>query len=208
MIGLFLDTSSKYLTIALFKDNFLLDCYREKLDCDISRVTTSKIDELLKKNGIDPNSISKIYCVNGPGSFTGIRVGVTIAKVYAWMKNINVIPVSSLYFMSSGVEGYDYIIPIIDARRGYVYAAIYDKNYNNIFEQKYLSLEELKNEINKLNGSYLIVSNDNIKDIETKYVEPNLNNMLKYLENKEVTPHMFAPNYLKKTEAEENLKND
>lgn len=208
MIGLFLDTSSKYLTLALFKDNNLLDYYREKLDCDISKVTTSKIDELLKKNSISPTDITNIYCVNGPGSFTGIRVGVTIAKVYAWIRKINVIPVSSLYFMASGVKDYDYIIPMIDARRGYVYTAIYNKNYEEVLEQKYRSLDEIKSEIAKLNGSYLVVSNEEIKNIETKYVEPDLNTMLKYLKQEEVIPHLFAPNYLKKTEAEENLKND
>ena len=208
MMGLFLDTSSKYLTIAITRDDVVVDFYREKLDCDISRVTTSKIDELLKKAGINPKDISKIYCVNGPGSFTGIRVGVTIAKVYAWMMNINVIPVSSLYFMASGVKDYDYIVPMIDARRGYVYSSIYDKNYNVILEEQYIKLDELVDKVKLLDGSYLMVSNDNIKNIDVTYQEPDINNMLKYLKKEEVNPHLFAPNYLKKTEAEENLNND
>jgi len=208
MMGLFLDTSSKYLTIAITRDDVVVDFYREKLDCDISRVTTSKIDELLKKNAINPKDISKIYCVNGPGSFTGIRVGVTIAKVYAWMMNINVIPVSSLYFMASGVKDYDYIVPMIDARRGYVYSSIYDRNYNVILEEQYISVEELVSRVKLLNGSCLMVSNDNIKNIDVTYQEPDINNMLKYLKKEEINPHLFAPNYLKKTEAEENLNND
>ena len=72
-------------------------------------------------------------------------------------------------------------------------------------DNNYLDKQEPSSNIEEMLNSDVV---DNIKDIETKYVEPNLNNMLKYLENKEVTPHMFAPNYLKKTEAEENLKND
>ena len=70
--------------------------------------------------------------VNGPGSFTGIRVGVSIDKVIAWGFNIPIIPVSSLELLATTNQEFKYSIPIIDARRGYVYAGVYDSENNNI----------------------------------------------------------------------------
>lgn len=200
MIGLFLDTSSKYLTICLLKDEKVVDMFYQKYDNDMSKYVVLELENLFKKNNIKPSDIKEIYCVNGPGSFTGIRVGVTIAKTFAWSINIDVIPVSSLFLMATSIKNYDYIIPIIDARRDCVYGAIYDKNYHIILEEKYIKLDELKKEILKLNGSYIFVSNDIIKEIKIKEYVPDINNLIKNIDKKYVNHHQFAPNYLKKVE--------
>ena len=142
MISLFLNTSVDFLSVAIVKDGVVLDSFYTKLNNDLSKITLSVIDDMLNRLSISKRDIERIVCVNGPGSFTGLRIGVTIAKVWAYSLNIDIVGVSSLYVLATGVEG-DYIVPIIDARRGYVYAGIYDRNYNVVMEDCYISLEEL-----------------------------------------------------------------
>ena len=85
----------------------------------------------MKKNQID-----NIFIVNGPGSFTGTRIGVTVAKVMAWSLNIDIIPISSLEIMASYDSDKKYVCSFIDARRGFVFAGVYDKELNTYMEDK------------------------------------------------------------------------
>ena len=94
-------------------------------------------------------------------------------------------------------------MPIIDARRGYVYAGIYDKNYNVVMKDCYISLEELSNRVSGLNSFVYVSSNGFNGSIE--YV-PNVERIFKYLDMDNVSDSFsFVPNYLKRVEAEEKL---
>ena len=126
----YLDTSSNFLYTAILEDEVVIAEDKEKLEKDLSKYTLPKIKELILKNNISFDDIEKIIVVNGPGSFTGIRIGLTIAKTLAWAKNIPIIQISSLEAMalSNNMENIDYIVPIIDARRGFVFSTIYDNN--------------------------------------------------------------------------------
>lgn len=206
MISLFLNTSSRYLNIAILKDNKVINEKNLELEKDLSALALFEIEKLFKETQLKPNDIDEIYCVDGPGSFTGLRVGITIAKVYAWSLNKKLYKVSSLYTMATSINN-DYIIPLIDARRGYVFAGIYDKDYNQVLKDQYISLENLKNIVENLEGKYTYVTLDDF-DFQTQKYIPNLNNTFKYIKKEEVDPYTFIPNYLKKTEAEEKLNND
>lgn len=206
MISLFLNTSSRYLNIAILKDNKVINEKNLELEKDLSALALFEIEKLFKETQLKPNDIDEIYCVDGPGSFTGLRVGITIAKVYAWSLNKKLYKVSSLYTMATSINN-DYIIPLIDARRGYVFAGIYDKDYNQVLKDQYISLENLKNIVENLEGQYTYVTLDDF-DFQTQKYIPNLNNTFKYIKKEEVDPYTFIPNYLKKTEAEEKLNND
>lgn len=202
MISLFLNTSVDFLSVAIVKDNVVLDSFYTKLNNDLSKITLSVIDDMLNRLSISKKDIERIVCVNGPGSFTGLRIGVTIAKVWAYSLNIDIVGVSSLYVLATGVEG-NYIVPIIDARRGYVYAGIYDKNYNVVMEDCYISLEELSNRVSELDSVIYVSSNGFNGSIE--YV-PNVEKVFKYLDRNNVSDSFsFVPNYLKRVEAEEKL---
>ena len=202
MISLFLNTSIDFLSVAIVKDGVVLDSFYTKLNNDLSKITLSVIDDMLSRLSISKRDIKRIVCVNGPGSFTGLRIGVTIAKVWAYSLNIDIVGVSSLYVLATGVEG-DYIVPIIDARRGYVYAGIYDKNYNVVMKDCYISLEELSNRVSGLNSFVYVSSNGFNGSIE--YV-PNVERIFKYLDMDNVSDSFsFVPNYLKRVEAEEKL---
>ena len=203
MISLFLNTFSKFFHVALVKDNVVVDDVYESYGKDLSKEALYKITLLLEKNNLTIDDISEIVCVKGPGSFTGLRIGVTIAKTMAYFKNIKLYSTSSLDVMATSVSG-DVIVPIIDARRGYVYGAIYDSNYNVIMNECYIKCEELLERSRMYSDNPIFVSLDEF-DFEVVPFKPDLNNFYKYNLKKEENSMTFIPNYLKRTEAEEKL---
>lgn len=209
MKTLFIDTSSNYLDVAIIIDETVYEKRIESVN-EHSKYSITAIEALFKENNIKPREIDAIMVINGPGSFTGLRIGVTIAKVYAWSFNIKVIPISTLKAYALSCLNYDYYVSVIDARRDYVYAGIYDSKYNSLLEDQHISKEKLYNIINKYNNCFL-VGNTNIKDIKSNEVKLNIKKIYNYYKDKEgVNPHSLIPNYLKKVEAEEKLeeKND
>lgn len=205
MKTLFIDTSSFSLTVGLIIDDKV---YRRDIDSanEHSKYALNELNSLFKDLNMKPSELDKIMVVNGPGSFTGVRIGVTIAKTIGWSLKKNVIPVSSLKAYALSNSGYDYYIPMIDARRDNVYAAIYDKDYNCIFEEQHISIEKLKEQVFKLNGNKLFISTLNIDDNTVKpYLELNaIYNC--YKDAVGVNAHSLVPNYLKRVEAEEKME--
>lgn len=204
MISLFIDTSTSFVTIVILKDLDILFSFNDNIKDDMSSKILSIIDNGLNCVNICLNDIDKIYVVNGPGSFTGVRIGVTIAKAIAFSLKKSICTISSLEFMATTKSDKKYIVPIIDARRGNVFAGIYDANLNVIKSDALINFEELKS---SLNEDYEIISNNNIyNSISTKY---NISKIIKKHINDSVTnPHDIKPNYLKLTEAEEKRLND
>ncbi len=207
---LYIDTTTNYLYGALWNKDQVIESVNIKLDKDLSVFTLQKISEMLSKQNIEPKEVDKIIVVNGPGSFTGIRVGVTIAKTYALGLQKKISTISSLQAMaaSSKTEA-TYKVPVIDARRGFVYAAIYDNQNTPVLKEQYLSLTALNCAIDNLPGEYTIITNDSV-DIEKKeqYI-PNFFNIINlYKDKEEENPHLVNPMYLKLTEAEEKKKSE
>ncbi len=191
MIYLFIDTSSKNLIISIVKNMEMIYYFYEENIKESSSKIMPILDEGFKKTNLKPNDINKIFIVTGPGSFTGIRVGLTLAKVMAFSLNIPLIPISELELLST-ISNNDIIVPMIDARRGYVFAGVYDNKLNNIKPDEYILKEELLNKIT----NYEIVT-DGKPDI--------LKIIKKHEKDEPINPHLIKPNYLKLTEAEENL---
>ncbi len=202
MISLFLDTCNHKIIIGLLKDNKLVDSINFVNDNNLSEKLLPSIKTILDNNCIDKKDLDNIYVSIGPGSFTGIRIGVTVAKTIAWALKIKIIPISSLEVMASTSEN-DYICPIIDARRGFVYSGLYDNKLNNIIEDKYINLDELFNNLDKDNVEF-VCYDDIVDGIEPN---PNIEKIVnKHCDDKGINPHSVNPVYLKRTEAEE--KND
>ena len=203
MISLFIDTSLSFIRIAIIKNNFLVDSINEKCEKDLSRLFDVRVREILERNNLCFNDINTIYVVNGPGSFTGIRVGLTFAKVLAWSLNINIIPISELCVLASSCDD-DFVIPLIDARRGFVYSGVYNSKLENIVSDKYVLLDSYLDSLS--NKSRKFVSYDNFTDIEC--INPNIDflKIIRLNKNLPINPHLLVPNYLKDTEAEERLR--
>lgn len=204
MIDLFIDTSLSYIRIGLFKDNYLIDSINKFVDKDLSKLFVYEIRELFFKNNIKFNDVNKIYVVTGPGSFTGIRVGLTFVKVFAWAFKKEVIAISELQLLASTPFKTKYIVPLIDARRGYVYAGVYDCNLESFLSDTYIYLDELLDKIDINDVTF--VGYDKYKfDV----LEPSVDFkkvILRNINSSSVNVHILKPNYLKNTEAEENLK--
>ena len=164
-----------------------------------------KISDMFEKAKLKACDINKIIVVNGPGSFTGIRVGLTIAKVFAWSLNIPITTITSLEAMAASVDDSRLLVPIIDARHGYVYAAIYDGD-NVVLEPSYIKLEDV---YKKISSECIFITNDSIElDYEKWDYTPNILTIVnKYADKKEIHAHKVNPEYLKLTAAEESKLN-
>ncbi|MCI5967627.1 MAG: tRNA (adenosine(37)-N6)-threonylcarbamoyltransferase complex dimerization subunit type 1 TsaB [Tenericutes bacterium] len=205
---LYIDTTTSYLYTGLVIDGKLKSEIKEDFGKDLSSKALSKISEMLTNNHLEPVDIDKIMVVNGPGSFTGIRVGVTIAKTYAYSLNKDIVTVSSLEAMAVSSKGEtSFKVPLIDARRNYVYAAIFNNKYLPILKQQYISLEALKCAVDHLIDSYQYISNQNFTDITTESYSPDIEKIVNVFASRPPeNPHSINPIYLKQTEAEEKHK--
>ena len=185
---LFIDTCSSNLIISTIIDNKIDYFFNDKNNND----TSSKVMKVIKEAVPDINTVDKIFVVNGPGSFTGIRVGVTIAKMIGFCLNIPIIKLSELELLATTKTNTKYNASLIDARRGYVYAGIYDQDLNCYLEDQHILLSD----INYPQDCTIIENYDNI-------------DLLKLIKKHEfdepINPHKLKPNYLKRTEAEEKL---
>lgn len=205
---LYLDTSSSFLYTAIINDNEIIAEIKEELGNNLSKFALTRVEGMLKIKNISYDEIDKIIVVNGPGSFTGIRIGLTIAKTLAWSKKIPIIHISSLEAMALSSDcKYNYVVPAIDARRNYLYASIYDNtNKEFIMHEKYISTDTLSVALESLVGSIAIISNDKLKlNCDVEPYDPKILQIVETVKNREsVNPHSIDANYLKLTEAEEN----
>lgn len=205
MISLFIDTSLSYIRLGLFKNNKLIDSINEYCDKDLSKLFDVRVRDIFKRNNISINDVDKIFAVTGPGSFTGIRIGLTFAKVLGMSLKKDIIPISELEVLSSTDIDSKYVVPLIDARRGFVYTAMYDNNLNSYIADKYISLKNFIDNINTKDVTF--VSFNDFENLTV--VRPNIDyeKIINKFNNREtINYHLLTPNYLKDTEAEENLK--
>lgn len=205
MITLYIDTSSSYLYAGIVRDSNLLVEVNENLGYNLSEMALPKIVEMFEKTKLNASDIDKIIVVNGPGSFTGIRVGLTIAKVFAWSLNIPITTITSLEAMAASVNDNRLLVPIIDARHGFVYAAIYEED-SVLLSPSYIKLEEL---YRKISRECIFITNDSIELNYKKcnYIPNILTIVNNYVDKEAINAHMVNPEYLKLTAAEENKLN-
>lgn len=205
MISLFLDTCSLIIKIGLLKEKNLIDYVEFENDNKLSEKLLPVMKNMLDKNGYKVNDLNRIYISVGPGSFTGIRIGVTVAKVIAWSLNIDIIPISSLEVMASYDTDKKYVCSFIDARRGYVYAGIYNNDLSNYVSDKYIKFDTLENDIKNIKDDILFVSESNNFVSCNKPKIDILKIVNKHVNDLPTNPHKVNPIYLKLTEAEEKL---
>lgn len=206
---LYIDTSSSFLYAGIVENDILLVEKQQKLNQELSQEALPEIVSLFDKVCLKPKDIDKIIVVDGPGSFTGIRIGITIAKVYAYSLNIKISTISSLEAMALSYDSAGYFVPVIDARRGFVYSAIYNSKMKEILSPQHIKLNLLEEKLLTIDD-FLIITNDDIKLEGIKVVyKPNIEKIVNFCKNKEsINPHTVNPNYLKLTEAEEKLINN
>ena len=209
MKSIFIDTSTNHLILAYLSGTKVIDMIDQVVLKDMSSQLFPILDELLNRNSVSVQDLEKIYVVVGPGSFTGVRIGVTVAKTMAWGLNIPIVPISSLEVLAS-TGGDDYVCSYIDARRGYVYAGVYAADLNSVISDSYVSVDTLHRMIEEqIDGSVSYVSYDSIERFSSVFPKLDLERVIsKYQNHVGMSPHMVNPVYLKLTEAEEKLLNE
>lgn len=189
MIRLYLDTSYKHLNIGLQKDGQWLEKISMEAFKKQSEVTMPMIEDLFKRHNIKPRELNEVILTKGPGSYTGIRIAMTIAKVLGAIANVTVYTLDTLRAMSplSSTP----TLSIIDARSQRAYIAMYQDNQIMIAPQV-INIEDIKLD------KGLVVGDGHLIDQESMTIDL-LENM-KQLENsweKVEDIHNLVPLYLK-----------
>ena len=203
---LFIDTSGSDVSIAVISDNKILSSINEIVPNLHSVYTVNFIDNVIKESGLTVNDINKILVVTGPGSFTGVRIGVTIAKTYAYLKQIEVVCISSLKMLALSTN-HDYCLALINAKNDNYYLGLYNKNNEEVVEEQFNNKDMVLDIINKYNPTIISASDLVIDDIVIKKQKLDINNICSYYQNKtSINPHLVVPNYLKLPSAMESKK--
>lgn len=148
MLSLLLDTSDKKLAVAICNDYKVLsfryyDAWQRQ-----SEYLINEIDTILSDLNIHPLDINQIIVSVGPGSYTGVRISLTIAKIWGFCRDIKVFGVSSLEILKDETKD---SICLINARSNRSYIGIYSKDNRVILKDCILSNDEILDIINKNN---------------------------------------------------------
>ena len=178
---LFIDTHDEIITIALKnKENIFVKTQESEYSHSI--YTMPMIENIFKENDLNITDLEKVIVINGPGSFTGIRIGLSIAKTLAYALNIKINTLSSLtaYLVSNNTNNDKKAV--IEDNKGF-YVSVFDKDNNVVVEETYTEED-----------------NYNYEEVEKKL---DIEKIINYLENKETeNPHFVKANYIKKIEVE------
>ncbi|RIW29392.1 tRNA (adenosine(37)-N6)-threonylcarbamoyltransferase complex dimerization subunit type 1 TsaB [Bacillus salacetis] len=159
-----IDTSNYQLGIALASDEEIIGEYITNIKKNHSLRAMPAVEMLMKECGVSPAELNKIVVAGGPGSYTGVRIGVTIAKTLAWTLNIPVIGVSSLAVLASSGRYFDGLIsPLFDARRGQLYAGLYKYSEGKLqcmIDDANLPAEEWADSLARYGEKILFVGHD------------------------------------------------
>jgi tRNA threonylcarbamoyladenosine biosynthesis protein TsaB len=161
MIWLGIDTSNVPLSIAVVKDNQLLVEWTSSIKVTHSVGAMPAVEEALKQASINPSEIDVIAVAEGPGSYTGVRIGVTIAKTLAWTLKIPLVGVSSLQTIAGNGSLFNGLIcPIMDARRDNVFSAIYTNELIADLPDGHYAIETILEKLASKEENVLFVGKD------------------------------------------------
>lgn len=209
-----LETATRTCSVALGKNGQLLaykDFHSEQYS-HAEKLNTMIID-LLEEEGVDWNDIDAIAVSEGPGSYTGLRIGVSTAKGLCYARNLPLIAINSLASLANRAasNAHDYRCPMFDARRMEVYAAVYDQNNKEVKSTEPVIIDEFSFKDLLENGSVLFMG-PGAEKCQDVIVHPNTNfdlttnvsarGMVKlaeqnFQEKNFVDVAYFEPNYLK-----------
>lgn len=159
-----IDTSNQLLGVALWKEGELKAEFTVNMKRNHSVGLMPAIDHIMKETDTKPKELDRIAIAKGPGSYTGVRIGLATAKTMAWTLKIPIVGVSSLELLASNILSEDcYISPFFDARRGLVYTGLYQRTsegLNNIEEDCNILMTDWLKELQALSAPIIFLSQD------------------------------------------------
>ena len=166
MLILAFETSAKAASVALLEGRKLLAESYQNTGMTHSQTLMVMAEDLLKQCGKTASDVDAVAVAEGPGSFTGVRIGVAAAKGFAWGREIPCYGVSTLEAMAFSLGIYDgYICPVMDARRSQVYNALFEVTQGaitRIREDRAISLQDLGEDVKILNKPVFLVGDGSI----------------------------------------------
>ena len=161
MLILAFETSAKAASVALTENGKLLGESYQNTGLTHSQTLMVMAEDLLKQCGKTVDDITAVAVAEGPGSFTGVRIGVAAAKGFAWGREIPCYGVSTLEAMALSLGIYDgYVCACMDARRNQVYNALFYVNQGALerfSKDRAIALAELKEELAHIDGPIFLV---------------------------------------------------
>ncbi|GED66001.1 tRNA (adenosine(37)-N6)-threonylcarbamoyltransferase complex dimerization subunit type 1 TsaB [Lysinibacillus fusiformis] len=162
MIWLGIETANTPLSIAVVKDGKVVAEMVQNIKLTHSAGAMPAIEEILARIDVKPNDLDAIAVSEGPGSYTGVRIGVTLAKTLAWTLQKPLVGISSLKTLAANAALYNGLIcPIFDARRGNVYTAVYQgETLEALVEDHHAHIDDLLVRLKALEQPILFVGTD------------------------------------------------
>lgn len=225
-----LDTSNRPMSVALVEDGQLKATTTLNTVINHSIFVLPTIDELCKKINWQPEDLDRIVVAQGPGSYTGIRIAVTMAKTLAMTLGKDLVGVSGLKLLASNVPPMTdkLIVPFMDARRGNVFAGIYAyqngqlRQLTTLSADAHLSFSDLLDQLQKDGRPAVLLGQatarlkkhmpeslpDQLTLLPESYAIPDTGRLalLGQAEQPVNDIDSFVPHYLRITEAEANWK--
>ncbi|KAA9016045.1 tRNA (adenosine(37)-N6)-threonylcarbamoyltransferase complex dimerization subunit type 1 TsaB [Niallia endozanthoxylica] len=217
-----IDTSNYALGIALMNEDGVIGEYITNMKKNHSIRVMPAIEKLLFDCEMKPADLDKVIVAKGPGSYTGVRIGVTIAKTLAWTLSIPLAGVSSLEILAAGAGRYfnGCVSPLFDARRGQIYTGLYQSQNGKLVSREKDQLVLSKNWAEQLKegGEKILFIGSDVK-LHQEIFEQVLGEKAIFAEITEHNPrpselallgydkpeediHTFVPNYIRLAEAE------
>lgn len=160
------ETSAKAASVALLEDGKLLGEAYQNTGLTHSQTLMVMTEDLLKQCGTAVSDLDAVAVANGPGSFTGIRIGVAAAKGFAWGAELPCVGTSTLASMAVGLGVWQgYVCPVMDARRSQVYNALFRVDcgkYTRIREDRAISLSDLREDVKNLSEPIFLVGDGSV----------------------------------------------
>ncbi len=161
MFVLGIDTSNTTLSVALMENGTVLGEITEATKNDHSKRLMPAIESLFSTCQKEAKDLDRIVIAKGPGSYTGVRIGVTVAKMMAWTLNKPLVGVSSLEVLARNLSVEGYVIPLFDARRETVFAGVYEgTSFESIVADGHYELRQLLAKLNESHKSMYFLGND------------------------------------------------
>ena len=161
MLILAFESSAKAASVALCRDGHLVSQYSQCSGLTHSRTLLPMAEDMLKNAELTLRDVDLIAVAHGPGSFTGIRIGVSTVKGLAWAGDTPCVGVSTLEAMAwHGLAAGSYVCPVMDARRSQVYTALFeirDGRPQRLCPDRPIALAELAEDVKKLDAPVFLV---------------------------------------------------
>lgn len=182
------DTSATAASVAIAEENKLIGEFSIDTALTHSRTLMPMLEQLLKNTGSTIDDIEALAVNAGPGSFTGVRIGVAAVKGLAFSKNLPCVSVSTLHSMAYNMLGCDCIVcAVMDARCSQVYNALFrvgGEKVTRLTEDRALSLSDLKQELKSIKEKIILVGDGAV--LCSNYLGKELDNVVLAPFNKRV----------------------